>query len=104
MPLTVTEKESRKDSHAMLSTHDEKMKKKAALADAAITEEGAEDVRQAHSPERGHCLLDYYAKTGLSSSLGACIATVASSAEAGAAATTYDVSVFFSDAEVDDRR
>ena len=45
----------------------------------------------------------YYTKAGLSNSLGACVATAASRRRGRAlTATTYDVSVFFSEAEVDD--
>ena len=55
------------------------------------------------APDEDTACMDYYAKAGLSSSLGACIATVASRRRGRAlTATTYDVSVFFSDAEVDD--
>ena len=83
----------------------EKMKKKAKLlADAATTGKKVRKMSaKLTAPDEDTACSDYYAKAELSSSLGACIATVASRRRGRAlAATTYDVSVFFSDAEVDD--
>ena len=82
---------------------DAKLKKKAKLlADAAI---GGKKVRKMSAKltaaDEDTACSDYYTKAGLSSSLGACIATAASRRRS-LAATTYDVSVFFSEAEVDD--
>ena len=81
---------------------DAKLKKKAKLlADAAIS---GKKVRKMSSkltaPDEDTACSDKYAKAGLSSSLGACIATAASRRRS-LAATTYAVSVFFSEAEVD---
>ena len=82
---------------------DAKLKKKAKLlADAAI---GGKKVKKMSAkltaPDEDTACSDYYTKAGLSSSLGACIATAASRRRS-LAATAYDVSVFFSEAEVDD--
>ena len=106
-PPTETEKEkAEKTRDAMLSgIKDEKMKKKAKLlADAATTGKKVRKMSaKLTAPDEDTACSDYYAKAGLSSSLGACIATVASRRRGRAlTATTYDVSVFFSDAEVDD--
>ena len=79
------------------------MKKKAKLlADAAIR---GKKVRKMSAKltalDEDTACSDYYAKAGLSNSLGACIATAASRRRS-LAATTYDVSAFFSEAEVDE--
>jgi hypothetical protein len=80
-----------------------RMKKKAKLlADAAI---GGKNVKKMSSKltaaDADTACSDYYTKAGISSSLGACTATPASRRRS-LTATTYDVSVFFSEAEVDD--
>ena len=93
-----------KTRDAMLTgVTDAKLKKKAKLlADAAI---GGKKVRKMSAKltaaDEDTACSDYYTKAGLSSSLGACIATAASRRRS-LAATTYEVSVFFSEAEVDD--
>jgi len=106
-PSTETDKEkAEKTRDAMLSgIKNEKMKKKAKLlADAATTGKKVRKMSaKLTAPDEDTACSDYYSKAGLSSSLGACIATVASRRRGRAlTATTYDVSVFFSDAEVDD--
>ena len=80
-----------------------KMKKKAKLlADAAISGKKVRKMSAKFTAaDEDTACSDYYTKAGLSSSLGACIATAASRRRS-LAATTYDVSVFFSEAEVDD--
>ena len=82
---------------------DAKLKKKAKLlADAAISGKKVKKMSaKLTAPDEDTACSDYYTKAGLSSSLGACIATAASRRRS-LAATTYDVSVFFSEAEVDD--
>ena len=82
---------------------DAKLKKKAKLlADAAISGKKVKKMSaKLTAPDENTACSDYYTKAGLSSSLGACIATAASRRRS-LAATTYDVSVFFSEAEVDD--
>ena len=98
-----TKEKAEKTRDTMLDgVTDAKLKKKAKLlADAAIS---GKKVRKMSSkltaPDEDTACSDYYAKAGLSSSLGACIATAASRRRS-LAATTYDVSVFFSEAEVD---
>ncbi len=82
---------------------DAKLKKKAKLlADAAISGKKVKKMSaKLTAPDEDTACSDYYTKAGLSSSLGACIATAASRRRS-LASTTYDVSVFFSEAEVDD--
>ena len=82
---------------------DAKLKKKAKLlADAAISGKKVRKMSaKLTAADEDTACSDYYTKAGLSSSLGACIATAASRRRS-LAATTYDVSVFFSEAEVDD--
>jgi hypothetical protein len=82
---------------------DAKLKKKAKLlADAAISGKKVRKMSaKLTAPDADTACSDYCTKAGLSSSLGACIATAASRRRS-LAATTYDVSVFFSEAEVDD--
>ena len=53
------------------------------------------------APNEDTTCSDYYTKAGLDCKLGACVVTAASRRRS-LAATTYDVSVFFSEAEVDD--
>ena len=99
-----TKEKAEKTRDTMLDgVTDAKLKKKAKLlADAAI---GGKKVKKMSAkltaPDEDTACSDYYTKAGLSSSLGACIATAASRRRS-LAATTYDVSVFFSEAEVDD--
>ena len=104
---TVTEKEkAEKTRDAMLSgIKNEKMKKKAKLlADAATTGKKVRKMSaKLTASDAETACSDYYTKAGLSNSLGACVATAASRRRGRAlTATTYDVSVFFSEAEVDD--
>mmetsp|Transcript_7877 Transcript_7877/g.35745 ORF Transcript_7877/g.35745 Transcript_7877/m.35745 type:complete len:729 (+) Transcript_7877:216-2402(+) len=82
---------------------DAKLKKKAKLlADAAISGKKVRKMSaKLTAPDADTACSDYYTKAGLSSSLGACIATAAPRRRS-LAATTYDVSVFFSEAEVDE--
>ena len=82
---------------------DTKLKKKAKLlADAAISGKKVRKMSaKLTASDADTACSDYYTKAGLSSSLGACIATAASRRRS-LAAMTYDVSVFFSEAEVDD--
>ena len=82
---------------------DAKLKKKAKLlADAAISGKKVRKMSaKLTAPDEDTACSDYYSKAGISSSLGACIAT-ATSRRRSLASTTYDVSVFFSEAEVDD--
>jgi len=82
---------------------DAKLKKKAKLlADAAISGKKVRKMSaKLTASDADTACSDYYTKAGLSSSLGACIATAASRRRS-LAAMTYDVSVFFSEAEVDD--
>ena len=82
---------------------DAKLKKKTKLlADAAISGKKVRKMSaKLSAADADAACSDYYTKAGLSSSLGACIATVASRRRS-LAATTYDVSVFFNEAEVDD--
>jgi surface protein len=99
-----TKEKAEKTRDTMLnSVTDAKLKKKAKLlADAAI---GGKKMRKMSAKltaaDEDTACSDYYTKAGLSSSLGACIATAASRRRS-LAATTYEVSVFFSEAEVDD--
>jgi hypothetical protein len=93
-----------KTRDAMLTgVTDAKLKKKTKLlADAAISGKKVRKMSaKLSAADADDACSDYYTKAGLSSSLGACIATVASRRRS-LAATTYDVSVFFSEAEVDD--
>ena len=87
----------------LTSVTDAKLKKKAKLlADAAISGKKVRKMSaKLTAPDEDTACLDYYAKAGLSSSLGACISTAASRRRS-LAATMYDISVFFSEAEVDD--
>ena len=82
---------------------DAKLKKKAKLlADAAISGKKVRKMSaKLTASDADTACSDYYSKAGISSSLGACIAT-ATSRRRSLAATAYDVSVFFSEAEVDD--
>ena len=82
---------------------DARMKKKAKLlADAAIAGKKVKKMSaKLSAADEDTACSDYYTKAGISSSLGACTATAASRRRS-LAATTYDVSVFFSEAEVDD--
>ena len=82
---------------------DAKLKKKAKLlADAAISGKKVRKMSaKLTASDADTACSDYYTKAGISSSLGACIAT-APSRRRSLAATAYDVSVFFSEAEVDD--
>ena len=92
-----------KTRDAMLTgVTDAKLKKKTKLlADAAISGKKVRKMSaKLSAADADAACSDYYTKAGLSSSLGACIATVASRRRS-LAATTYDVSVFFSEAEVD---
>ena len=99
-----TKEKAEKSRDTMLDgVTDAKLKKKAKLlADAAIS---GKQVRKMSAKltasDADTACSDYYAKAGLSSSLGACIATAASRRRS-LASTAYDVSVFFSEAEVDD--
>lgn len=79
------------------------MKKKARLlADAAISGKSVKKMSsKLTAADADTACSDYYTKAGISSSLGACTATPASRRRS-LTATTYDVSVFFSEAEVDD--
>jgi hypothetical protein len=85
------------------SVTDAKLKKKAKLlADAAISGKKVRKMSaKLTASDADTACSDYYSKAGISSSLGACIAT-ATSRRRSLAATAYDVSVFFSEAEVDD--
>ena len=82
---------------------DARLKKKAkVLADAAISGKKVRKmVAKLSAANKDKACSDYYTKAGLSSSLGACIATAASRRRA-LTATTYDVSIFFSEAEIDE--
>ncbi|ACO68642.1 predicted protein [Micromonas commoda] len=84
---------------------DESLKRKAKLlADAAIGGNAVKKLTaKLTAPDADTACSDYYAKAGLSSSLGACVATAAASGKRRRlAAAAYDVEVFFSSAEVDD--
>ena len=99
-----TKEKAEKSRDTMLTgVTDAKLKKKAKLlADAAISGKKVKKMSaKLTAPDEDTACSDYYTKAGLSSSLGACIATAASRRRS-LAATTYDVSVFFSEAEVDD--
>ena len=99
-----TKEKAEKTRDAMVNgVTDAKLKKKAKLlADAAISGKKVRKMSaKLTAPDADTACSDYYTKAGLSSSLGACIATAASRRRS-LAATTYDVSVFFSEAEVDD--
>jgi len=99
-----TKEKAEKTRDTMLSgVTDAKLKKKAKLlADAAISGKKVRKMSaKLTAADEDTACSDYYTKAGLSSSLGACIATAASRRRS-LAATTYEVSVFFSEAEVDD--
>ena len=99
-----TKEKVEKTRDAMLTgVTDAKLKKKTKLlADAAISGKKVRKMSaKLSAADADAACSDYYTKAGLSSSLGACIATVASRRRS-LAATTYDVSVFFNEAEVDD--
>ena len=99
-----TKEKVEKTRDAMLTgVTDAKLKKKTKLlADAAISGKKVRKMSaKLSAADADAACSDYYTKAGLSSSLGACIATVASRRRS-LVATTYDVSVFFSEAEVDD--
>ena len=99
-----TREKAEKTRDAMLTgVTNAKLKKKAKLlADAAISGKKVKKMSaKLTAADEDTACSDYYTKAGLSSSLGACIATAASRRRS-LAATTYDVSVFFSEAEVDD--
>ena len=84
---------------------DQSLKKKAKLlADAAIGGNAVKKLAaKLTAPDADTAWSDYYAKAGLSSSLGACVATAAAGGRRRRlAAAVYDVEVFFSSAEVDD--
>ena len=102
---TVTKKEeAEKTRDAILSgIKDEKMKKKAKLlADAAISGKKVRKMSaKLTAPNEDTACSDYYTKAGLDKKLGACVATAASRRRS-LTATTYAVSVFFSEAEVDE--
>ena len=82
---------------------DARLKKKAkVLADAAISGKKVRKmVAKLSAANQDKACSDYYTKAGISSELGACIATAASRRRA-LTATTHDVSVFFSEAEIDE--
>ena len=99
-----TREKAEKTRDTMLNgVTDAKLKKKAKLlADAAISGKKVRKMSaKLTASDADTACSDYYSKAGLSNSLGACIATAASRRRS-LAATTYDVSVFFSEAEVDD--
>jgi len=99
-----TKEKVEKTRDAMLTgLTDAKLKKKTKLlADAAISGKKVRKMSaKLSAADADAACSDYYTKAGLSSSLGACIATVASRRRS-LASTAYDVSVFFSEAEVDD--
>ena len=99
-----TKEKAEKSRDTMLDgVTDAKLKKKAKLlADAAISGKKVRKMSaKLTASDADTACSDYYAKAGLSSSLGACIATAASRRRS-LASTAYDVSVFFSEAEVDD--
>ena len=99
-----TREKAEKTRDAMLTdVTNAKLKKKAKLlADAAISGKKVKKMSaKLTAADEDTACSDYYTKAGLSSSLGACIAAAASRRRS-LAATTYDVSVFFSEAEVDD--
>jgi hypothetical protein len=101
---TETKEEAQKTRDTMLNgVTDAKLKKKAKLlADAAISGKKVRKMSaKLTASDADTACSDYYTKAGISSSLGACIAT-ATSRRRSLAATAYDVSVFFSEAEVDD--
>ena len=102
---TVTTKEkAEKSRDTMLNgVTDAKLKKKAKLlADAAISGKKVRKMSaKLSAPDEDTACSDYYTKAGLDRALGACVATAASRRRA-LAASTYDVSVFFSEAEVDE--
>ena len=101
---TETKEEAQKTRDTMLNgVTDAKLKKKAKLlADAAISGKKVRKMSaKLTASDANTACSDYYTKAGISSSLGACIAT-ATSRRRSLAATAYDVSVFFSEAEVDD--
>ena len=82
---------------------DIKLKKKAELlANAAIRGKKVKKMSaKLTAADADTACSDYYTKAGLSNSLGACIATAASRRRS-LVTTTYDVSVFFSEEEVDE--
>ena len=99
-----TKEKAQKTRDTMLNgVTDAKLKKKAKLlADAAISGKKVRKMSaKLTASDADTACSDYYSKAGISSSLGACIAT-ATSRRRSLAATAYDVSVFFSEAEVDD--
>ena len=99
-----TKEKAQKTRDTMLNgVTDAKLKKKAQLlADAAISGKKVRKMSaKLTASDANTACSDYYTKAGISSSLGACIAT-ATSRRRSLAATAYDVSVFFSEAEVDD--
>jgi hypothetical protein len=101
---TETKEKAQKTRDTMLNgVTDAKLKKKAKLlADAAISGKKVRKMSaKLTASDADTACSDYYTKAGISSSLGACIAT-ATSRRRSLAATAYDVSVFFSEAEVDD--
>ena len=101
---TETKEKAQKTRDTMLDgVTDAKLKKKAKLlADAAISGKKVRKMSaKLTASDADTACSDYYSKAGISSSLGACIAT-ATSRRRSLAATAYDVSVFFSEAEVDD--
>jgi hypothetical protein len=101
---TETKEKAQKTRDTMLDgVTDAKLKKKAKLlADAAISGKKVRKMSaKLTASDADTACSDYYSKAGISNSLGACIAT-ATSRRRSLAATAYDVSVFFSEAEVDD--
>jgi hypothetical protein len=84
---------------------DATMKKTAKLlADAAIAGEMVKSLTATlEAPDESTACSDYYTKAGLNSSLGVCVATATATVlRRRLAASTYDVSLFFSASEIND--
>jgi hypothetical protein len=101
--VTTKEKAEKSRDTMLNGVTDAKLKKKAKLlADAAISGKKVRKMSaKLSAPDEDTACSDYYTKAGLYRALGACVATAASRRRA-LAASTYDVSVFFSEAEVDE--
>lgn len=101
--LEMKEKAERTRDAMLTGVTNAKLKKKAKLlADAAISGKKVRKMSaKLTAPDEDTACSDYYTKAGISSSLGACIATAAFR-HRSLAAMAYDIFVFFNEAEVDD--